>query len=298
MAITTAQIAPLLEPGINALFGMEYAKHKPQWSQVFDTFSSSRAWEEDQSMPGFGLAAQQSEGQGVTYDSFQTAWKAYYRMIKYALAFSITEDAIDDNLYGSLMTKGAAALAFSMSETKEVIAAAIFNNAFSVATGGDGKELCATDHPMTGGGTFSNELATPADLSETSLEDLQNQMDLATTDRGLNIALMSEKLIIPPALRFTARRILGSPGRPGTGDNDINVHKDEMDIVVMTRLTDPDAWFIKTNCPDGLKHFSRKKLRTKMEGEFETGNVRYKAVERYAFGATDPRTLFGSVGAA
>lgn len=299
MAITTAQIGPLLEPGINALFMMEYDKHSPEYTQVFETLSSERAWEEDQAMPGFGLAPAKSEGQGVSYDQFQTAWKAYYRMVTYGLAFSITEEAVDDNLYGSLLTKGASALAFSMNETKETVGASILNNGFSSSyVGGDGKPFLATDHPKTGGGSFSNILATPADLSETALEDLQTQIGAATTDRGLNIRLLGKKLIVPNGLQWTAQRILGSPGRVGTGDNDINVHKGEMPIVTMHRLTDDDAWFIKTNCPDGMKHFSRKKLRTKMEGEFETGNVRYKAIERYAFGWTDVRSCYASAGAA
>ena len=301
MAISRSQLAKELEPGLNALFGLEYKRYENQHTEIFDTENSDRAFEEEVMLSGFGNAQVKGEGQGVSYDSAQETFTSRYTHDTIALAFSITEEAIEDNLYDRLASRYTKALARSMANTKQVKAANVLNNAFdSSFAGGDGKELCATDHP-TIAGTFSNELATSADLNETSLE--QSLIDIAafTDERGLKIAARGLKLIIPSELQFTAERLMKSQGRVGTADNDINAINSmgmiPQGYVVNNFLTDTDAFFIKTDVPNGLKHFVRSPINTKMEGDFDTGNVRYKARERYSFGFSDPRGIFGSPGA-
>ena len=301
MAISRSQLVKELEPGLNALFGLEYKRYENQHTEIFDTENSDRAFEEEVMLSGFGNAQVKGEGQGVSYDSAQETFTSRYTHDTIALAFSITEEAIEDNLYDRLASRYTKALARSMANTKQVKAANVLNNAFdSSFAGGDGKELCATDHP-TIAGTFSNELATSADLNETSLE--QSLIDIAafTDERGLKIAARGLKLIIPSELQFTAERLMKSQGRTGTADNDINAINSmgmiPQGYVVNNFLTDTDAFFIKTDVPNGLKHFVRSPINTKMEGDFDTGNVRYKARERYSFGFSDPRGIFGSPGA-
>jgi len=301
MAISRSQLVKELEPGLNALFGLEYKRYENQHTEIFDTENSDRAFEEEVMLSGFGNAQVKGEGQGVSYDSAQETFTSRYTHDTIALAFSITEEAIEDNLYDRLASRYTKALARSMANTKQVKAANVLNNAFdSSFAGGDGKELCATDHP-TIAGTFSNELATSADLNETSLE--QSLIDIAafTDERGLKIAARGLKLIIPSELQFTAERLMKSQGRVGTADNDINAINSmgmiPQGYVVNNFLTDTDAFFIKTDVPNGLKMFVRSPINTKMEGDFDTGNVRYKARERYSFGFSDPRGIFGSPGA-
>ena len=301
MAISRSQLVKELEPGLNALFGLEYKRYENQHTEIFDTENSDRAFEEEVMLSGFGNAQVKGEGQGVSYDSAQETFTSRYTHDTIALAFSITEEAIEDNLYDRLASRYTKALARSMANTKQVKAANVLNNAFdSSFAGGDGKELCATDHP-TIAGSFSNELGTSADLNETSLE--QSLIDIAafTDERGLKIAARGLKLIIPSELQFTAERLMKSQGRVGTADNDINAINSmgmiPQGYVVNNFLTDTDAFFIKTDVPNGLKMFVRSPINTKMEGDFDTGNVRYKARERYSFGFSDPRGIFGSPGA-
>jgi len=301
MPISRSQLVKELEPGLNALFGLEYARYENQHEQIFDTETSDRAFEEEVMLSGFGTAQVKPEGTGVNYDDATESFTARYTHETIALAFAITEEAVEDNLYDTISSRYTKALARSMANAKQVKGANVLNNAFSSSfTGGDGKELCATDHPSTGG-TISNELATSADLNETSLE--QALIDIAglTDDRGLKIALNGQKLIIPVNLQFTAERLMKSGQRTGTSDNDINaVGSMEMipqGYVVNNYLTDTDAFFIKTDAPNGLKHFQRAPISTKMEGDFETGNVRYKSREIYSFGFSDFRGIFGSPGA-
>jgi hypothetical protein len=286
MAISRAQLVKELEPGLNALFGLEYKQYADEWTEIFDTETSDRAFEEEVMLAGFANAAVKPEGQGVTFDDAQETFTARYTNETIALAFAITEEAIEDNLYDRLASRYTKALARSMASTKNIKGAAVLNNAFdSTFAGGDGKELCATDHP-TLAGTFSNELQTPAELNETSLE--QSLIDIAalTDERGLKIAAQGTKLIIPSALQFTADRLMNSAGRTGTADNDINAIRN-MGMI-------PQGYTIKTDVPNGLKHFNRSPIKTSMEGDFDTGNVRYKARERYVFGFSDPRGIFGS----
>lgn len=302
MPITRSQLRKQLEPGLNTLFGLEYKQFPEEWTEIFDVESSNRAFEEDQLMSGFGAAAIKQEGAGVQFDTAAEVWTARYVMQTVALAFSITEEAQDDNLYGNIARKYTKALVRSLKYKKEVLGANILNNAFdSNYTGGDGVELLATNHPLSGGGTFSNELATPADLSETALEDATIAIRGFVDERGIPMMVKPKKLIIAPENMHEASRLLYSDKRVGTGDNDINSIRKNGSIpegfVVNDYLTDPDAWFIKTDCMDGLKHFKRRPVRTKTEGEFNTGNILYKASERYAFGWTDPRGLYGSAGA-
>jgi hypothetical protein len=302
MAISRSQLVKELEPGLNALFGLEYKRYENQHTEIFDTENSDRAFEEEVMLSGFANASVKPEGSGVTYDNAQETFTARYTHETIALAFSITEEAIEDNLYDRLASRYTKALARSMANTKQVKAANVLNNAFSSSfAGGDGKELCATDHP-TIAGTFSNELATSADLNETSLE--QSLIDIAalTDERGLKIAARGVKMIIPSELQFTAERLMKSQGRVGTADNDINAVVSmgmiPQGYVVNNYLTDTDAFFIKTDVPNGLKMFVRSPIKTAMEGDFDTGNVRYKARERYSFGFSDPRGIFGSPGTA
>jgi|TARA_A100001011_G_C14250047_1_gene817407 hypothetical protein len=302
MAISRAQLAKELEPGLNALFGMEYQRYENEHAEIYDTVSSDRAFEEDVLLVGFGNAPTKTEGQGVSFDTASESYSARYTHETVALAFALTEEAIEDNLYDRLGARYTKALARSMAHTKQVKSAAILNNAFNSSfTGGDGKELCATDHPLSSGGTLSNELSTAADLNETSLEN--SLIDIANfkDDRDMILALRGMKLIVPTNLQFVADRLMGTPGRVGTSDNDINAVRNMGMVpdgyVVNHFLTDTDAFFIKTDCPDGFKHFERTPLSTAMEGDFDTGNMRFKARERYSFGFSNPRCVFGSPGA-
>ena len=298
MAISRSQLVKELEPGLNALFGLEYKQYANEHAEIFDTETSDRAFEEEVMLSGFANAAVKPEGQGVTFDDAQETFTARYTNETIALAFAITEEAIEDNLYDRLAARYTRALARSMANTKQVKAAAVLNNAFdSNFAGGDGVELCSAVHP-TLAGTFSNELATPAELNETSLE--QSLIDIAalTDERGLKIAAQGTKLVIPSALQFTADRLMKSAGRVGTADNDINAIASmgmvPQGYVVNHYLTSAKKFFIKTDVPNGLKHFVRSPIKTTMEGDFDTGNVRYKARERYVFGFSDPRGIFGS----
>ena len=303
MAISRSQLVKELEPGLNALFGLEYNKYENEHAEIFTSEASDRAFEEEVMLSGFGSAPVKQEGANVTFDQATESFTARYTHETIAMAFAITEEAIEDNLYDRLASRYTRALARSMANTKQVKAANVLNNAFdSSFTGGDGKELCATDHPLANGGTFRNELATAADLSETSLE--QSLIDIAAfvDERGLKIALQGVKLIIPKELQFTAERILKSPQRVGTADNDINAMA-SMGMIpqgyrVNHYLTDTDAFFIMTDAPNGMKMFVRSPIKTAIEGDFDTGNVRFKARERYSFGFSDPRGIFGSPGAA
>ena len=301
MAISRAQLVKELEPGLNALFGLEYRQYADETKEIFDTESSDRAFEEEVMLSGFGNAAVKPEGQGIQFDDAQETFTARYTNETIALAFAITEEAIEDNLYDRLASRYTKALARSMASTKNIKGAAVLNNAFNAASaGGDGVSLINVAHP-TLAGNFSNRLATNADLNETSLE--QSLIDIAafTDERGLKVAARGMKLVIPSNLQFTADRLMKSDQRVGTADNDINALKNMGMIpegyVVNHYLTDTDAFFIKTDVPNGLKHFSRSPIKTTMEGDFDTGNVRYKARERYVFGFSDPRGIFGSQGA-
>jgi hypothetical protein len=302
MAMNRAQFAKMLEPGLNTLFGLEYDQYPPEWSPVFSTNSSQKAFEEDVLLEGFGNAPVKAEGAAVSYDAASQQWTARYQHDTIALAFSITEEAEEDGLYGSIASRYTKALARSMASTKEIKAANVLNNAFagSGVTGGDGVTLCATNHP-TRSGNQSNTLATAADLSETSLEQMLIQIADMKDDRGLRIAAQGKMLVIPTAYSFVAERLLESQLRTGTADNDINAIRAggylPQGYHVMRRLTDSDAFFLVTDVPDGLKHFQRSPLKKGMEGDFETGNVRYKVRERYSFGFTDWRGVFGSEGA-
>ena len=298
MAISRAQLVKELEPGLNALFGLEYKQYVNEAAEIFETENSDRAFEEEVMLSGFANATVKPEGQGVSFDSAQETFTARYTNETIALAFAITEEAIEDNLYDRLASRYTKALARSMANTKQVKGAAVLNNAFNSSyAGGDGKELCATDHP-TLAGTFSNELSTAADLNETSLEQALIDIAAFTDERGLKVAARGMKLIIPSALQFTAERLMKSKGRTGTADNDINAINNMGAVpegyVVNHYLTDTAKWFVKTDVPNGLKHFMRAPLKTSMEGDFDTGNVRYKARERYVFGFSDPRGIFGS----
>ena len=301
MAISRSQLVKELEPGLNALFGLEYKRYENQHTEIFDTENSDRAFEEEVMLSGFANAAVKPEGSGVSYDNAQETYTARYTHETIALAFAITEEAIEDNLYDRLASRYTKALARSMANTKQVKAANVLNNAFNTNfAGGDGVELCSTSHP-TIAGTYSNELATSADLNETSLE--QSLIDIAafTDERGLKVAARGMKLIIPSELQFTAERLMKSSQRVGTADNDINAINSmgmiPQGYTVNHYLTDTAAFFIKTDVPNGLKMFVRSPIKTSMEGDFDTGNVRYKARERYSFGFSDARGIFGSPGA-
>ena len=301
MVISRMQLVKELEPGLNALFGLEYDRYENQDREIFDTESSDRAFEEEVMLGGFANAEVKPEGQGVIYDDAQETFTARYTHETVALAFSLTEEAVEDNLYDKISTRYTKSLARSMANTRQVKASNILNRAFNSSyLGGDAKELCATDH-TTLAGYQKNELSTAADLNETSLE--QAMIDIAgmKDERGLKIALRGMKMIIPVNLQFVAERLLKSAGRVGTADNDINAIKSmgmvPQGYVVNNFLTDTDAWFLKTDAPNGLKHFTRAPIRTAMEGDFDTGNVRYKARERYSYGWSDWRGIFGSPGA-
>jgi hypothetical protein len=299
MAISRSQLVKELEPGLNALFGLEYNRYENQHAEIFPAEASDRAFEEEVMLSGFASAPVKQEGAGVVFDQAQETFTARYTHDTIALAFSITEEAIEDNLYDRLAARYTRALARSMSNTKQVKAAAVLNNAqVTTALGGDGVSLINNAHPLATGSTFSNVLAVAADLNETSLE--QSLIDIAgfVDERGLKVALNGQKMIIPKELQFTAERIMKSPMRVGTADNDINAINN-MGMVpegyrVNNFLTDTDSFFLLTDVPNGLKYFVRSPIKTAMEGDFDTGNMRFKARERYSFGWSDPRCIFGN----
>jgi hypothetical protein len=298
MAISRAQLVKELEPGLNALFGLEYKQYVNEAAEIFDTESSDRAFEEEVMLSGFANAAVKPEGQGIQFDDAQETFTARYTNETIALAFAITEEAIEDNLYDRLASRYTKALARSMANTKQVKGAGVLNNGFNAAfAGGDGVALFSGVHP-TLAGTFSNMLTTAADLNETSLEQALIDIAAMTDERGLLIAARGVKLVIPSALQFTADRLMNSQGQTGTADNDINAIKNmgmvSQGYTVNHYLTNARRWFLKTDVPNGLKHFNRSPIKTSMEGDFDTGNVRYKARERYVFGFSDPRGAFGS----
>jgi len=301
MAISRGQLVKELEPGLNALFGLEYKNYANEHTQIFDQENSDRAFEEEVMLSGFANAQVKAEGAGVTFDSANETFTARYTHETIALAFAITEEAVEDNLYDRIASRYTKALARSMANAKQVKAANVLNRAFNSSyTGGDSKELCATDHAIVAG-TEQNELTTAADLNETSLEQALIDIAALTDERGLKIAAQGKKMVIPSALQFTAERLMKSQGRVGTADNDINAIV-SMGMIpqgyrVNNYLTDTDAWYILTDVPNGMNHFDRAPLTTKMEGDFDTGNVRYKARARYVFGVSDPRGIYGVEGA-
>jgi hypothetical protein len=301
MAISRAQLLKELLPGLNALFGLEYARYGEEHKEIYETETSERSFEEETKLSGFSAAPVKNEGSAIQYDNAQEAWTARYNHETIAMGFSITEEAVEDNLYDSLSARYTKALARGMAYTKQVKAAYVLNNAFtSGVTYGDGVVLCSTAHPLISGGTNSNRPSTGADLNETSLENAVIQIAGWTDERGLLIAARPRKLIIPPALMFVATRLLETELRVGTTDNDINALKNNGSIpegyTVNHFLTDTNAWFLTTDVPNGLKHFVRTPLQNSMDGDFDTGNVRYKARERYSFGVSDPLGVFGSPG--
>jgi len=304
MAISRAQLLKELLPGLNALFGLEYEKYGEQHTEIYETESSDRSFEEETKLSGFGAAPVKNEGSAISYDNAQEAFTARYTHETIAMGFSITEEAVEDNLYDSLSTRYTKALARAMAYTKQVKAAAILNTAFTGSgnpTYGDGQVLCSTAHPLVSGGTNSNRPTTGADLNETSLEAAVIQIAAWVDERGLLIAAKPRKLVVPPALQFVATRLLDTDLRVGTADNDINALKNNGSIpggyTVNNYLTDTNGWFLMTDVPNGLKHFVRTRMQTSMDADFDTGNARYKARERYSFGVSDPLGIFGSPGA-
>ena len=304
MAISRAQLLKELLPGLNALFGLEYEKYGEQHTEIYETESSDRSFEEETKLSGFGAAPVKNEGSAIAYDNAQEAFTARYTHETIAMGFSITEEAVEDNLYDSLSTRYTKALARAMAYTKQVKAAAILNTAFTGSgnpTYGDGQVLCSTAHPLVSGGTNSNRPTTGADLNETSLEAAVIQIAAWTDERGLLIAAKPRKLVVPPSLMFVATRLLETELRVGTADNDLNALKTNGSIpggyAVNHYLTDTNAWFLMTDVPNGLKHFVRTPMQTSMDADFDTGNARYKARERYSFGVSDPLGIFGSPGA-
>jgi len=303
MAISRAQLLKELLPGLNALFGLEYARYGEEHKEIYETETSERSFEEETKLSGFAAAAVKNEGEAIKYDNAQEAWTARYNHETIALGFSLTEEAIEDNLYDSLSARYTKGLARAMSYAKQVKAANVLNNGFNSAyTGGDGKPLFSTQHPLVNGGYNSNTFTTQADLNETSLENAVIQIAGWTDERGLLIAAKPKKLIIPPNLMFVATRLLETSLRVGTTDNDINALKNNGSIpegyTVNHFLTDTNGWFLTTDVPNGMKHFIRVPLATGMDGDFDTGNVRYKARERYSFGFSDPLGMFASSGSA
>ena len=302
MAISRAQLLKELLPGLNALFGLEYAKYGEEHKEIYETETSERSFEEETKLSGFSAAPVKNEGSAIAYDNGQEAWTARYNHETIAMGFSLTEEAIEDNLYDSLSARYTKALARSMAYTKQVKAAAVLNNGFTAGyNGGDGVPLFSNAHPLVSGGTNSNIPSTPADLNETSLEAAVIQISLWTDERGLLIAAKPRKLIVPPALQFVATRLLETELRVGTNDNDINAVKNNGSVsegyTIIHFLTDTNAWFLTTDVPNGMKHFVRTPLQQSMDGDFDTGNVRYKARERYSFGWSDPLGMYGSQGA-
>jgi hypothetical protein len=300
MAISRAQLVKELEPGLNALFGMEYDNYENEHEAIYDIEKSDRAFEEEVMLSGFGEAPVKTEGAGVQYDDAQEVFTARYTHETIALAFALTEEAIEDNLYDKLSVRYTKALARSMSQTKQIKSASILNNGFTTAIGGDGVPLFSSNHPTIGGPNLRNQLAVAADLNETSIEQSLIDISKFTDERGLKIAINGVRLIIPKELVFVAERLMKSTLRPGTADNDINAVKNmgmiPQGYTVNHFLTDPEAFFIKTDAPNGMKMFNRVAIKTAFEGDFDTGNVRYKARERYSFGFSDPRGMFGSPG--
>jgi hypothetical protein len=301
MAISRAQLLKELLPGLNALFGLEYARYGEEHKEIYDTETSERSFEEETKLSGFSAAPVKNEGQAIAYDNAQEAWTARYNHETIAMGFSITEEAVEDNLYDSLSSRYTKALARGMAYTKQVKAASILNNGFSSAyTYGDGQSLFSTAHPLVNGGTNSNRPATGADLNETSLEAAVIQIAGWTDEKGLLIAAKPRKLIIPVNLMFVATRLLETSLRVGTTDNDINALKNNGSIpegyTINHYFTDSNGWYLTTDVPNGLKHFVRSPLANSMDGDFDTGNVRYKARERYSFGWSDPLGIFGSPG--
>ena len=301
MAISRAQLLKELLPGLNALFGLEYAKYGEEHKEIYDTETSERSFEEETKLSGFSAAPVKNEGSAIAYDNAQEAWTARYNHETIAMGFSITEEAVEDNLYDSLSSRYTKALARGMAYTKQVKAAFVLNNAFTGGpTYGDGVVLCSTSHPLISGGVNSNRPTTGTDLNETSLENAVIQIAGWTDERGLLIASRPTKLVVPPQLQFTATRLLETELRVATADNDINALKNNGSIpggyCINHFLTDPNAFFLLTDVPNGLKHFIRTPMSTGMDGDFDTGNVRYKARERYSFGVSDPLGIFGSPG--
>ena len=299
MAISRAQLLKELLPGLNALFGLEYARYGEEHKEIYETETSERSFEEETKLSGFSAAPVKPEGSAISYDNAQEAWTTRYNHETIALGFSITEEAIEDNLYDSLSARYTKGLARAMAYTKQVKAAAILNNGFNAAiVGGDGVSLFNTAHPLVNGGTNANTPSTPADLNETALENAVIQIAAWTDERGLLIAARPKKLIVPPALMFVATRLLDTELRVGTNNNDINAIKNNGSIpegyTVNHFLTAPNAWFLTTDVPNGMKHFERTPLQNSMDGDFDTGNVRYKARERYSFGYSDPLGIYGS----
>ena len=302
MAISRAQLLKELLPGLNALFGLEYAKYGEEHKEIYETETSERSFEEETKLSGFSAAPVKNEGSAIAYDNGQEAWTARYNHETIAMGFSLTEEAIEDNLYDSLSARYTKALARSMAYTKQVKASAVLNNGFTTGyNGGDGVPLFSASHPLVSGGTNSNVPSTPADLNETSLEAAVIQISLWTDERSLLIAAKPRKLIVPPALQFVATRLLETELRVGTNDNDINALKNNGSIpegyAINHFLTDTNAWFLTTDVPNGMKHFVRVPLQNSMDGDFDTGNVRYKSRERYSFGWSDPLGMYGSAGA-
>ena len=302
MAISRAQLLKELLPGLNALFGLEYARYGEEHKEIYETETSERSFEEETKLSGFSAAPVKNEGSAIAYDNAQEAWTARYNHETIALGFSLTEEAIEDNLYDSLSARYTKGLARAMAYTKQVKAAAVLNNGFTAGyVGGDGVVLFSTAHPLVSGGTNSNTPAVAADLNETSLENAVIQIAAWTDERGLLIAAKPKKLIVPPALQFVATRLLDTKLRTGTTDNDINAIENNGSIpdgyTINNYLTDVNAWFLTTDVPNGLKHFVRTPLSNSMDGDFDTGNVRYKSRERYSFGWSDPLGMYGSPGA-
>jgi hypothetical protein len=302
MAISRAQLLKELLPGLNALFGLEYSRYGEEHKEIFETETSERSFEEETKLSGFAAAPVKDEGNSIAYDNAQEAWTARYNHETISLGFSLTEEAIEDNLYDSLSSRYTKALARAMAFTKQTKAAGVLNSGFTAGTnGGDGVPLFSTAHPLVSGGTNSNTPAVQADLNETSLEAAVIQIAAWTDERGLLIAAKPRKLIVPPNLMFVATRLLETDGRVGTADNDINALANNGSIpegyTVNHFLTDTDAWFLSTDVPNGMKHFVRSPMANSMDGDFDTGNVRYKARERYSFGWSDPLGMFGSQGA-
>ena len=303
MAISRAQLLKELLPGLNALFGLQYATYGEEHKEIYETEKSERSFEEETKLSGFSAAPVKNEGSAIAYDNAQEAFTARYNHETIALGFSITEEAVEDNLYDSLSARYTKGLARAMAYTKQVKAASVLNNGFTggVYAGGDGVALFSTAHPLISGGTNSNRPSTNSDLNETSLENAVIQIAAWTDERGLLIAAKPRKLVVPPALQFVATRLLETNLRVGTADNDINALKNNGSIpegyTINHYLTDTNAWFLCTDVPNGLKHFERMALSTQMDGDFDTGNVRYKARERYSFGFSDPLGVFGSPGA-
>ena len=302
MAISRAQLLKELLPGLNALFGLEYARYGEEHKEIYETESSERSFEEETKLSGFSAAPVKNEGSAIAYDNAQEAWTARYNHETIALGFSLTEEAIEDNLYDSLSARYTKGLARAMAYTKQVKAAAVINNGFSAAyPGGDGVALFSTSHPLINGSTNGNTPTVAADLNETSLENAVIQIAAWTDERGLLIAAKPRKLVVPPALQFVATRLLETELRVGTTDNDINALKNNGSIpegyTINHFLTDTNGWYLTTDVPNGMKHFVRTPLSNSMDGDFDTGNVRYKSRERYSFGWSDPLGMYGSPGA-